>query len=372
MTGFTESSDAWATAWLDMQKQYLDAWMKVSGPGLTWNATTAPFAAPGGNLWANSFDQWSKLFGQGMPNNARDVSTRLFDLGKSYLDMSERFWQVLREGKGAALTPADWQAALHKTFGQVGQGFSLPGGTADPWSGFASLWGLPVNNWQRMATSFSPFSGDMEKALHAGQLPETGDMTRTLRHFLSVPPVGYTREWQEQQQEWARLFMEYAQAMQDFNALLGKVVLRALEQFGKRMSEKVKAGESFDGLRAVYNLWIDCGEEAYAEQVATAEFPQLQANMVNAQMRMKRHEQHMLEKVMKALNIPTRQEMDTTHKRVYELQRQLQQVQDAMEQAAQDAPAQAAETRTAAPKKKADAKHTRTAKRRAKPKTGKV
>jgi len=97
------------------------------------------------------------------------------------------------------------------------------------------------------------------------------------------------------------------------------------------MTQAMKEDESLDGLRAVYDLWVDCGEEAYAEMVATPEFPQLQADMVNALMRMKRHEQLMVEEVMTALNVPTRGEIDTTHKRVYELQRQLRQLQDAAE-----------------------------------------
>jgi class III poly(R)-hydroxyalkanoic acid synthase PhaE subunit len=364
MAGFGEIPDAWGTAWLDMQKQYMDAWTKVSGQGMPWGAAMSPFAAPGGNLWTNSFEQWSKLFGQGMPKDAKEVSSRLFDHGKSYLDMSERFWQLLQPGKETAVTPANWQAALLKTFEQAGKGFSLPAGATDPWSGFATLWGLPLSNWQRMATSLSPFPGEMEKALRADHIPQPSEMTRATRQYLSLPPVGYTREWQEQQQEWSRLFMEYARTVQAFGGLLGKVVQRALELFGTRMSEKVKAGDSFDGLRAIYNLWIDCGEEAYTELVAATEFPLMQAEMVNALMRMKRHEQLMVEEVMTALNMPTRGELDTTHKRVYELRQQLCRLQDALEEIT-DTGAAPVKTRKTATKK------TRASARRAKPKTRK-
>ena len=61
----------------------------------------------------------------------------------------------------------------------------------------------------------------------------------------------------------------------------------------------------------------------------------LQAEMVNALMRMKRHEQMVVEEFMTALNIPTRREMDTTHKRVHELQRQVRELQDALEESAE-------------------------------------
>jgi class III poly(R)-hydroxyalkanoic acid synthase PhaE subunit len=361
MAGFTESSSAWTQAWLDMQKQYLDTWMKFSGGGIP--GTTAPFGAA--NPLAGSFEQWSRLFGQGMPGSVKSAGERLFDLGKSYLDMSERYWQQFRQGSGQQAGAKDWPAMMQQAFTEASRGFALPGGATDPWSGFATLWGLPLSNWQRMATSFSPFPGEMEKALRPGHAPAPGELTRAMGQYLAVPPIGYTREWQEQQQEWSRLLLDYTHTVQAFGTLLGKVVQRALELFGRRMTEKTGAGESFDGLRGIYNLWIDCGEEAYAEQVAGAEFPQLQADMVNALMRMKRHEQLMLEEVFTALNMPTRREMDTTHRRVYELQQQVCRLQEALEENGDGAPA-ARQTRKPAATRRPATKKTRASTSRAK------
>jgi hypothetical protein len=53
--------------------------------------------------------------------------------------------------------------------------------------------------------------------------------------------------------------------------------------------------------------------------------------MVNALMRLKRHEQSMMDEVMTALNMPTRRELDTTHQRVHGLQQQLGALQDTLE-----------------------------------------
>ena len=361
MTGFTDNSNAWTQAWLDMQKQYLDTWTNLSRQGLPGALPASPFSALQGNAWADAFAQWSKLFEQSMPAGTKDISARLLELGKSYLGMSENLWKMLQQGNADA---AGWQQALQQSIAQAGTPFSLPGGNHDPWSGFATLWGLPVSNWQRMATSFSPFPGEMEKALRPDHLPPHDVLTRAMQQYLSLPALGYTREWQDQQQEWLDLFMEYSRALQAFGGLLGKVVQRALELFGRRMAEKSAANEPFENLRDIYNLWIDCGEEAYAETVATAEFPQLQADLVNALMRVKRHEQLMVEEVLTAFNMPTRSELDTTHKRVYELQQQLCRLQEQLEDA-QDAGAAPPARRTATKKK------ARASTRRAKPKTRK-
>jgi class III poly(R)-hydroxyalkanoic acid synthase PhaE subunit len=372
MTGFKDSTETWTKVWLDAQKQYMDTWMQMSQPGKSWPGAQTPFGWGSAGTWADPMQQWARLMTQALPHGSQDASTRLFDLGKSYMNMGETFWQLLQQGKDFTGQQTDWLEAMKKAFSSACSGAGTSGQETDPWSGFATFWGLPLNTWERFACSFSPLPGALEKALRpeGGAVPS--DMTKAVRQMLSMPPVGYTREWQEQAQEWAQLYMEYAKAMQEFAQLLGKVSQRAAELFSQKMTGLLKEGKTLEGLRATYNLWIDCGEEAYAEVMSTPDFPHMQAQMVNALMRLKRHEQSMMDEVMTALNMPTRRELDTTHQRVHGLQRQLGALQDAMEnsltdeQEAQDAPRAAAR---APAKKKSAAKPARSqAGRRVQPK----
>jgi class III poly(R)-hydroxyalkanoic acid synthase PhaE subunit len=368
MTGFKDSTETWARAWLDAQKQYMDTWMQMTQAGKSWPGTQhPPFDWGGVGAWADPMQQWTRLMTQALPQDSQETSTRLFGLGKSYMNMGETFWRLLQQGKDFTGQQTEWLEAMKNAFSSMCSGADTAGKETDPWSGFATFWGLPLNTWERFACAFSPLPGALEKALRpeGGAVPS--DMTRAIRQVLSMPPVGYTREWQEQAQEWAQLYMEYARAMQEFAQLLGKVSQRAGELFGQRLTDLFKEGKPLDGLRAAYNLWIDCGEEAYAEVMGTPDFPHLQAQMVNALMRLKRHEQAMLDEVMTAMNMPTRRELDTTHQRVHGLQQQLGALQDAMENvtsAEQQAPekpraaarAPAAARRSAPAKKKAAVK----------------
>jgi class III poly(R)-hydroxyalkanoic acid synthase PhaE subunit len=383
MTGMKDSADAWTQVWMDAQKQYLDTWMRLSGESREWPGTRSPFAWGGTSPWSEPLQQWSRLMTQALPRDSRDISTRLFDLGKSYLGMGETFWHLMQQAQNLTGSTTDWQEAMKDALAAAGGLGLAKEECADPWSGLATFWGLPLNNWQRFACSISPFPGEMEKALRPDSAVQPSDMTRAMRQFLSLPPVGYTREWQEQAQEWVQHYMDYARTLQDFMRLLGTVGQRTTELFSERLAAQLKEGESLDGLRAAYNLWIDCGEEAYAEVVATPDFPHLQAQMVNSLMRLKRHEQEMVNEVMTALNMPTRQEMDTSHKRVYELQRQMSALQDTVEDLAapQEPPGESRANREpprarpvkrkAPASRKAVARKPAAAKRRVQPKTKK-
>jgi class III poly(R)-hydroxyalkanoic acid synthase PhaE subunit len=331
MTGFKDSTETWTKVWLDAQKQYLDTWMQMSQQGKNWPGAQTPFAWGGVGAWSDPMQQWTRLMTQALPPGSQDTSTRLLDLAKSYLSMGETFWRLLQQGKDFTGYETDWLEAMKNAFASACGGAGLSGQDADPWSGFATFWGLPLNTWQRFACSFSPLPGELEKALRPEGAAVPSDMTRAVRQMLSLPPVGYTREWQEQAQEWAQLYLEYGKAMQEFAQLLGKVSQRAAELFGQKLTGQLKEGKPLEGLRAAYNLWIDCGEDAYAEVMGTPDFPHLQAQMVNALMRLKRHEQSMMDEVMTALNMPTRRELDTTHQRVHSLQQQLGALQDVLE-----------------------------------------
>jgi class III poly(R)-hydroxyalkanoic acid synthase PhaE subunit len=345
MAGFKEMTDAWSKVWTDAQKQYLDAWMQLSRPGGEWPGIQAPFAPAGVGAWTEPMQQWARLMTQAMPQGSQQAGSRLFDLGKSYLSMGETFWRLLQQqGKEFAGQEKDWIESMKKAFSAACAGPQSRGEAADPWSGFATFWGLPINTWQRFACSFSPFPGELEKALRPEDGAVPSDLTRTIRQMLAMPPVGYTREWQEQAQEWVQLYIEYTKAMQDFGQLLGKVSQRAAELFGQKLASQLQEGKPLESLRAAYNLWIDCGEEAYAELLATPDFPHLQAQMVNALMRLKRHEQAMMDESMTAMNMPTRRELDTSHQRVHGLQQQLSAMQEALENLTTAQPAEADET----------------------------
>jgi len=372
MTGYKDSTEAWSKVWMDAQKQYMDTWMQMSQPGKSWPGAQTPFGWGGAGAWTDPMQQWTRMMTQALPQGSQDASTRLFDLGKSYMNMGETFWQFLQQGKDFTGQQTDWLEAMNKAFSTACAGAGTGGQETDPWSGFATFWGLPLKTWERFACSFSPLPGALEKALRPQDGAVPSDMTRAVRQMLSMPPVGYTREWQEQAQEWAQLYLEYARAMQEFGQLLGKVSQRAAELFSQKMTGLLKEGKPLEGLRAAYNLWIDCGEDAYAEVMGTPDFPHLQAQMVNALMRLKRHEQTMMDEVMTALNMPTRRELDTTHQRVHGLQQQLGALQDAMEnslpaeQEARAAPRVAA--RAPARKKTAAKSATSQTRRRVQPK----
>ncbi len=331
MTKTTGTPDARAEAWTAVQKQYLDAWVSLAsqmasaehGPQ---GASTATNVSP-----AQQLAFWTKMMAPVLPAESRGLSEKLAELGQSYLQIGEALWSVVQGVQAATNGGANWQEALREQLQELQQKFTASAGTVDPTAGLATLWGTPLQHWRRLASSFSVLPGELEKSLRGDCPLGTEALQRELRDALSVPAVGYLREWQTLAQEWGRYSLEHAKATQAYETTLVKVGTRAFELLTTRLLAMAEDGNLVESVRAAYDLWIDCAEEAYADVASGDEFPRIQARLTNTLMALKRHEQQMVEELQTALNVPTRREVNTTHSRVQELRRELRELQRQVE-----------------------------------------
>ena len=91
--------------------------------------------------------------------------------------------------------------------------------------------------------------------------------------------------------------------------------------------------------RALFDLWIDAAEEAYAEIALSPECREVYGTLVDAQMRVRAGVQQQVEQAAAQLGMPTRTEVDAAHRKIAELERQMRRLRDAVAAASAGAPA---------------------------------
>jgi class III poly(R)-hydroxyalkanoic acid synthase PhaE subunit len=309
MTDKSAGPGDWSGVWVDAQRKYWESWLDLSRRSV--EAAPGAAGAAAGNPWTQSLDAWTKLVMPMMPADARGTTGTVVGMAQGYLRTAEEFWKVLQAAQSAADAGASWKAAVQQGMDQLRQSFSSGVGQgADPWS-----------------------PGDVDQAFRSqGAMSHPGETLRgEISRALATPPLGYTREWQESAQQWGQLWLEHGQALQEYAALLNKVGERAIELMSAKLVDMAKKDEQLDSMRALYNAWTDCGEEAYAEVAPTAGFTGLQARLVNTMMALKRHEQCMVDETLGSMNMPTRRELDTAHRRIHELRGQCRRTGEALE-----------------------------------------
>jgi hypothetical protein len=165
--------------------------------------------------------------------------------------------------------------------------------------------------------------------LTSGATPMLEQMQKEGLSWLQVPAFGYAREHQEHYQKMALAFVDFQEALKKYNALIMQSSQRSFEILELKLAERSEPGRQIDSVRALYDLWVDAAEEAYAEVALSAEFRAVYGDVVNSQMRVRSQLQQEVERIGVDLGMPTRTELNSVHKRLHDLRRELRASQEA-------------------------------------------
>jgi class III poly(R)-hydroxyalkanoic acid synthase PhaE subunit len=145
------------------------------------------------------------------------------------------------------------------------------------------------------------------------------------------PALGLTRERQEATQRLARLTTQYWQVQMRLAAHWGEIVRDALKLTGERFAAKLAAGETFTSPKHLYDLWIECGEAAFARMAHSAEYAHTQGELTNSLSQLRTEQRKLAESIARELDLPTREEVNSVHRRLKELKAQLRALETQME-----------------------------------------
>ena len=291
--------------WLELQRKYWESWTDLSR-----KATGA--AAPTTNPWEAALDHWWKAVSPAAPDLGRDFMTKIMDQGKAFFALADGYTKNLGAMPGAGLGTGagDGWSALSRTLEDMQKAFTsgLQGGDEGSHR-LMAFWELPYDNWQRLVSSTSLVPGDALR-----NMPH-----KHLNQALSAPGLGYTREEQAQYQDLMRRGMEYQQAFQEYIQFFSGLGTKAVGRMREFMEAQDKPIES---ARALYDSWVGCCEQVYAEEVKTAEYARISGRLINAQMAVKQRMAIMVDEALGAMNMPTRSELRTLQDRLQETRRE--------------------------------------------------
>lgn len=255
--------------------------------------------------WAQqSWDGWMQSLQGGAPNPFRPaVSSPAEDLLSRALGGLKGYAEWLQAAATSGIvgqTQEDWQQSLRHLFTGGNQPFAQAFAGIDN----AAAQGF-AQQWQTWLQAMQPHG--------FGDLPGLGEM----------PAFGYTRERQMQQQALVEAMRAYTETSAHYQSLILRANAQGFEQLQAKLAQHMEPGRQVESLKALYDLWVDAAEEAYAEIALSDEFREAYGAMVNAQMQVRQLQQQQLEALCRELGMPTRSEVSSLGKRLQELRREM-------------------------------------------------
>lgn len=262
-----------------MAQQSWDAWTRYlqqqAGPATAFGGASMPF---------------------GQASTGDDFMARSMAALKGYGE-----WLQGAASSGLGQGAMDWQQSLQNLFSTLGgQPFAhaFAGIDSEAAKSFMQLW----QSWMQSSAPGMP------------------GMKFDVEHLAAF---GYTRERQRLQQALAAAMQDYTERAGKYQSLIQRANTEGFERLQAKLAELTDTSKQIESLKALYDLWVDAAEEAYAQIALSEEFRQAYGDMVNAQGRVRQLQQQQLEGLCRDMGLPTRSEVTALGKRMHELRREM-------------------------------------------------
>lgn len=270
------------------------------------------------------------------------------------------WWSQLAQGAARANPASGADDAVNRFQSQAQQWFGQMQQLAAQFAGKPTQPADIVSAWQRMlganannafADMFKGMSGPGQHGVEQWMeqmAPMLQTMQRDGRNWLGLPAFGFAREHQERWQALGQAQLDLQEKTNAYNALMSEATQLAFRRFEDKLAERSEPGRQLGSARALFDLWIDAAEDAYAEIALSPRFREVYGDFINAQMKVRAGLQREVEQYCGQLGIPTRTEIDSAHRKIVQLERELRRLRDALQERAPAA--QPAATKTAGKK----------------------
>ena len=285
-----------------LARQYWSAW----GDAMRTNAAPAQPAMPN---WNDALGWWSQLAkGATAANPASGADEAINRFNSQAQHWLGQMQQLAAQFAGTNAQPNDVASAWQRMLGA-----NANNAFADMFKGMSGPGQHGVDQWMEQMA------------------PLLQSMQRDGRSWLGLPAFGFAREHQERWQSLAQAQLDYQEKSNAYNALMGEATQLAFRRFEDKLAERSEPGRQLMSARALFDLWIDAAEDAYAEIALSPRFRETYGEFLNAQMKVRAGLQREIEQYCGQLGIPTRTEIDAAHRKIVQLERELRRVRDAMQ-----------------------------------------
>jgi class III poly(R)-hydroxyalkanoic acid synthase PhaE subunit len=186
--------------------------------------------------------------------------------------------------------------------------------------------GISRELWKFVEAHASGEPGASSQALGKG-FDQLRDALKEKFERLYVPVFGPLHAEQQATERLMATTLRWQRAVTRVSELLSTVAADAVEKLIGALAGPDTSGPPVTSLRQLHELWVECGERAFAVVAHSDDFAAAQAELLAAMVEMRFEQRRQIEEWARAFNLPTRGEIDAIHRRLHEIGRVLREQQ---------------------------------------------
>jgi len=213
--------------------------------------------------------------------------------------------------------PEEAYAAAAERFFELMKTFGMTAGTTGDWKALATPLATQFERWLQMSQAWAPWftagaSGSPGLAFGAPAAAAFGPL-----------PLGPAAVQGAEAPRTFELIGRLAQLQGQLAKHWSEIAGTAAQRFVARLGAAPSAPTTPQQGLQLYELWVNCAEEAYAATVHREDFSRLQAEIANTSAALLAEQRRQAETLVRAFGFPTRSEVDALQAQLKDLREQL-------------------------------------------------
>lgn len=266
---------------------------------------------------ASSFGKFSEIWApffksiQDKSFNA-DAFKKTFNAG-AYKEMMDKFFGFMPENSRQYMQQAtEWMTNGTKGFTDFGKNGFAQGrefmNNMNPFAG-QNVFENMMNGYQQMQSTFQNAVAPIAKMVTPNQFTKSAAEWSDIADRMAI----FNIKNSELQ------YMMYQQG----NKVMDKLV--------ENITNKIENGTEVSSMTALYQEWLNISDKVYVELFESDDYSKLMAEVSALQMKLRKEMDLQAEKMLGGLPVATRSEMDELYKVIYDLKKEVRQLEKMME-----------------------------------------
>lgn len=302
------------------------------------------------HMLTNSFSEMQKTFQNGTTADAyRNMLNATEGFNRFYKTWAP-MWQSIQDKTfntemfQKMMNPAQYKELMDQFFGfmpeETRQWMQQAGQMGQDW--------MKQNN-EAMGNAYQQFRGAMQNMMPAS----------TGRDMFGQMLGGYENWYNNMQQAMAPMtrmltpnqqtkdmmqWQDIANRMMVFNIKNAEMQYmmyargtEVMDELAQNVMNKIQHGEEIKSMMDLYQEWINISDKSFVSLFESDEYSQIMAEVSALQMKLRKDVEQQMEKGMANIPVATRSELDELYKTIYELKKQVRQLERMMEMSDEDA-----------------------------------
>lgn len=186
--------------------------------------------------------------------------------------------------------------------------------------------------WTAAMSSMNPFAGQEPFAtvLNAYQ-----SMQQALANGIApIAKIATPNTFTKNAQEWAQIFDQTA-IYNIKNAELQYMIYqhgqKVLDALVDNITKKMEEGVEINNITALYQEWLNTSDQVYVSLFESDEYSKLMAEVSALQLKLRKSYQTQIEKSLEGFPVATKSELDELYKIIYDLKKEVRQLEKMLE-----------------------------------------